>query len=185
MCFRPRSASRGRGLVAAFALFLVAGCSGQSADQALDKALVAVGQQQTTVYPLAGKVTVDGVPPQLEPGERIIVMLEDPAKLGTRGPYVAVDNTGEFTFRSYAAADGLKPGTYIVTIAKLRKKGGGYVGPDGFHNLYNDAERNQQQYPVLKIEHQAPGKKDYAFDLKIVGREPAEANPKALTRVGR
>ena len=184
MSFQPRLASWECRLIAAFALLLVAGCSGgQTADQALDKSLAAVQQQRTTVYPLAGMVTVDGLPPQLEPGERIIVMLEDPAKLGIRGPYVAVDNTGEFTFRSYAAADGLNPGTYIVTFAKLRKKRGGYVGPDGFHNLYNDPEKTQTEYPDFKIEHQAPGKKDYAFDLKIAGRDEVAAGPRALTHI--
>jgi hypothetical protein len=184
MSIQPRLASWGCRLLAAFAPLLVAGCSGgQSADQALDKSLAAVGQQRTTVYPLAGRVTVDGAPPQLEPGERIIVMLEDPAKPGTRGPYVPVDDSGEFTFQSYAAADGLQPGTYIVTFAKLRKKRGGYVGPDGFHNLYNDPEKNQTEYPDFKIEHQAPGKKDYAFDLKIAGREAVPATPKALTHI--
>jgi hypothetical protein len=184
MSLQPRLASWGSSLLAAFAPVLVAGCSGgQTADQALDKSLAAVGEQRTTVYPLAGKVTVDGLPPELGQGERIIVMLEDPAKLGTRGPYVAVDSTGEFTFRSYAAADGLQPGTYIVTIAKLRKNRARYVGPDGFQNLYNDPERNQQEYPDFKINHQAPGKTDYAFDLKIADRNAAAAGPKALTRI--
>jgi hypothetical protein len=187
--FRPRLASRGCRLLAAFALLLVAGCSGtQSADQALDKSLAGAGQHRTTVFPLAGKLTVDGLPPELESRKTIIVMLNDPAKLdsppGLR-PHTSVGATGEFSFQTYVAHDGVEPGTYIVTFAKLRKRNSSLVGPDGFQNLYNDAERNQQQYPELKIEHHAPGKKDYIFDLKIAGREPAEANSKALTRLGR
>src|ERR1700691_4033228 len=86
-------------------------------------------------------------------------------------PHTSVGATGEFSFQSYVAHDGVEPGTYIVTFAKLRKRDSSLVGPDGFQNLYNDAERNQQQYPELKIEHHAPGKKDYIFDLKIAGRE--------------
>ena len=187
MFFQPRLASRGCRLLAAFALFLVAGCSGtQSGDQALDKSLAAAGQQRTKVYPLAGKLTVDGAPPELEQRERIILMLNDPAKLDPSPnlrPHVSVSATGDFSFQTYAADDGVKPGTYIVTFAKLTKKTKGLVGPDGFHNLYNDAEQNQKEYPELKIEHQAPGKKDYAFDLRIAGRDEVAAGPRALTRL--
>jgi len=189
MFFRPHLASRGRRLLAAFVVLLVAGCSGtQSADQALDKSLAAAGQQRTKVYPLAGKLTVDGAPPELEQRERIILMLNDPAKPDTSPnlrPHVFVGATGDFSFQSYVANDGVQPGTYIVTFAKLTKKPKGLIGPDGFHNLYNDAERNQKEFPELKIEHQAPGKKDYSFDLRIAGRDEVTAGPRALTQIKR
>jgi hypothetical protein len=185
--FRPRLASLGCRLLAAFALLLLAGCSGtQSADQALDKSLAGAGQHRMTVFPVAGKLAVDGLPPELQPGEAIIVMLNDPAKLdsppGLR-PHTSGGATGEFSFQTYVAHDGVEPGTYIVTFARLTKKPKGLVGPDGFHNLYNDPEKNQQDYPELKLDHQAPGKTNYAFDLKIAGREAAAAGPRALTRL--
>lgn len=190
MFFRPRLESRGCSLLAAFALFLVAGCSGQSADQALDKSLAAAGQQRTMVYPLAGKVVVDGLPPELgEEGETIILMLNDPARMdkpNVIGPYVKIGKTGEFSFRTYGTNDGLPPGKFIVTIAKLKKNRPkrDLVGPDGFHNLYNDPDRNQKENPDFNIDHQAPGKTDYVFDLKIAGRdEPPAAGPHALTHV--
>jgi hypothetical protein len=188
MFLRPRLASRECRLLAAFVLLLVAGCSGsKSADQALDKSLAAAGLQRTSVCPLAGKLTVDGLPPTVEQGEKIIVMLNDPAKPDAppnSGAYATVGQDGEFSFRTYAAADGVNPGTYIVTFAKLKvKKKKGLVGPDGFQNLYNDAGRNQKENPDFKINHQAPGKTDYAFDLKIAGREAAAAGPKALTQI--
>jgi hypothetical protein len=189
MFFRPHPASRGRRLLATFALLLVAGCSGtQSADQALDKSLAAARRERTKVYPLAGKLMVDGAPPELDLRERIILMLNDPAKLDTSPnlrPHVFVNATGEFSFQTYVANDGVQPGTYIVTFAKLTKKPKGLLGPDGFHNLYNDAERNQQQYPELKIEHQAPGKKDCYFDLRIAGRDEVAPGPRALTQLKR
>ena len=125
MFFRTRLASPGCRLLAAFAPLLVAGCSGtQSANQALDKSLAAAGQERTKVYPLAGKLTVDGAPPELEPRETIILMLNDPAKLDTSlnlRPHVSV-GSGDFTFQTYVADDGVKPGTYIVTFARLTKK---------------------------------------------------------------
>jgi hypothetical protein len=189
MFFPPRLASRGRRLLAASALLFIEGCSGtQSADQALDKSLAAAGQERTKVYPLAGKLTVDGAPPELGPRETIILMLNDPAKLETSPnlrPHVSVSATGDFSFQTYTAADGVKPGTYIVTFAKLTKKPKGFLGPDGFHNLYNDAERNQQQYPELKIDHQAAGKKDYYFELTIAGRDEVAPGPRALTQLKR
>ena len=186
MYFWSRPASRGYRLLTAFAVFLVVGCL-QSADQALDKSLAAAGQHRTTVYPLAGKLTVDGLPPERESRERIIVMLNDPAKLDTSPnlrPHVFVGATGDFSFQTYVANDGVEPGTYIVTFAKLAKKRDGFVGPDGFHNLYNDPEKNQEEYPELKIDHQPPGKKNYEFKLQIAGRDPVEPSSKSLTKIG-
>jgi hypothetical protein len=186
MFFPPRLASPRRRLFPAFALLLIAGCTGTSANQNLEKSLATIGHERTAVYPLAGKITVDGQPPDFAEGDRIIVMLNDAAKLGAAatGPYVYVGKDGDFTFRTYGTDDGAPAGTYIVTFAKLKvKKRSSLVGPDGFHNLYNDAERNQQEYPDFKIEHKARGKKDYLFDLRIAGREEVVAGPKALTRI--
>jgi hypothetical protein len=181
----PRLPSPRGSLFVAFALLVVAGCSG-GADQALEKSLATNGYQRSTVYPLAGKLTVDGQPPEFEEGDRIVAMLNDPAKLGTApsGHYVTVGKGGEFTFQTYAKDDGVPPGTYILTFAKLKvKKRSSLVGPDGFHNLYNDAARNQKEYPDFKIEHQAPGKKDYVFNLQVAGRDEVAAGPGALTRI--
>jgi hypothetical protein len=172
---------------AALSVILVASCARtQTSDKALNQSLAAAGKQRTTVYPLAGKLTIDGAPPQPEPGEFIIVMLNDPGQLdipvSTR-PHVTVSPTGEFAFRTNAADDGVAPGTYVVTFARLTKQEGKFFGPDAFHNLYNDPEKNQTEYPELKIEHRAPGKKDYDFNLKIAGREESAAGPKALTHI--
>jgi len=187
MSYGPRLASRGFRPLTACALLVVIGCSGtQSADQALNKSLASLGQQRATVYPLAGTLTVDGLPPELKQGERVIIMLNDVSQLDTpldTRPYAITGDAGQFSFRTYVTDDGVKPGTYIVTVAKLTKTRNGIRGPDGFHNLYNDAERNQKEYPDLRIEHQAPGKKDYAFILRIVGRDEAPAGPRALTHV--
>lgn len=172
------------------ALLFVAGCSeGQSANQALDKSLEANKLTRTKVYPLAGKITVDGVPPELAEDDRVVVMLIDPSKKDQgsgppSGPYVVANKSGEFAFHTYGTDDGIEPGTYIATIARFKvKKKKGFMGPDGFQNLYNDPDRNEKEHPELKIEHQAPGKKNYQFDLQVAGREPAEPSAKSLTKI--
>jgi hypothetical protein len=188
MCLQRHSASRRCGLLGGFVLLFVAGCSGSpSANQALQKSMDVSGFKREDVYPLAGKVTVDGLPPQVSDDEKVVVALNDAAKPSSAalsGPHTIVGKDGEFAFKTYADGDGVKPGTYILTIAKLkaqRKKG--LVGPDGFHNLYNDAERNAKEHPEFKIDHKAPGKKDYVLDLKIAGVEPVQPGAGALTHI--
>jgi hypothetical protein len=171
------------------ALLFIAGCSsGQNANRALDASLAANNLTREKVYPLAGKITVDGMAPELADGERIVVMLIDIAKPeqepGVVGPYTTVDKSGQFAFRTYEADDGIAPGTYVAIIAKLEaKKKKGLIGPDGFHNLYNDPDRNQKEHAELKIEHQAPGKKNYQFDLQVAGRDSLEPSSKSLTKI--
>jgi hypothetical protein len=165
------------------AMLLVAGCSSrQATDQAIDKALESAGQKREAVYPLAGKVTVDGLPPDLAEGEWIVMMLKDPANPSAKGPLRLISRSGEFAFETFGKADGVKAGTYIATFSKLKRgQHKEYPGPDEFQNLYNDPDRNLKESPELKIDHRPPGKKDYAFDLKIAGREASAAGPNAVT----
>jgi hypothetical protein len=186
MDFQHRLASPRCGLLGGFVLLFVVGCSGGSANQALEKSLATSGFKHEDVCPLAGKITVDGLPPQVANGEKIVVALNDPSKPtkgGLSGSYTIVGKDGEFAFKTYAEGDGVKPGTYILTFAKLKaQKKKGLVGPDEFHNLYNDAERNAKEHPELKIDHKA-AKTDYSFDLKIAGVQPQEPGPGALTHI--
>ena len=55
----------------------------------------------------------------------------------------------------------------------LNASGHGFVGPDQLMNLYSDPDTNGQ-IPEFKIDHKPPGKKDYAFNLAVAGKEPAE-----------
>jgi outer membrane murein-binding lipoprotein Lpp len=164
-------------------VLLVAGCSsGQTYNQAIDKALANAGKTRSAVYPLAGKIKVDGVAPDLAEGEWIVMMLKDPANPKPDGPYRLISRSGEFAFRTFAKDDGVKAGTYIATFSKLKRgQHKEYPGPDEFNNLYDDPDRNLKEYPELKINHQPPGKKDYVFDLKIAGREAVAAGPNAVT----
>jgi hypothetical protein len=180
MFLQPCPAIRGSGVLV---LLLVAGCSsGQTANQAIDKALENAGQKREALYPLAGTITVDGLPPDLAEREWIVMMLKDPANPQANGPIRLISRSGEFAFGTFAKDDGVKAGTYIATFSKLKRgQQKEYPGPDQFQNLYDDPDRNIKESPELKIEHQRPGKKNYAFDLKIAGREAAAAGPNAVT----
>jgi hypothetical protein len=190
MFLRPRRATRESSVLAIplvivllVTVLLVAGCSsGQTANQAIDKALESTGQKREAVYPLAGKVTVDGLPPDLAEREWIVMMLKDPANPQANGPIRLISRSGEFAFGTFAKDDGVKAGTYIATFTRLKRgQHKEYPGPDQFQNLYDDPDRNLKESPELKIDHRPPGKKDYAFDLKIAGREAAAAGPNAVT----
>jgi hypothetical protein len=174
-------------LLASSALLLSSGCFGsRSADQALTNALAQAGQQKEPIYPLAGNVTIDGQPPHFEKHEALIVMLNEPEKLDTPPTtrrYVETTPSGEFSFSTYEPRDGTKPGKYILTFAILREKGKfGLIGPDKLNNLYNDPDKNSS-IPELTIDHQAPGKSGYSFNLEVAGKEPASPGPRAITRI--
>jgi len=191
MFLRPCRAIRGSSVLALLlvavllvTVLLVAGCSsGQTTNQAIDMALANAGKTRSAVCPLAGKITVDGMPPDLAEAEWIVMMLKDPANPKAEGRIAVISRSGEFAFKTFGADDGVKAGTYIATFTKLKRgQHKQYPGPDQFLNLYDDPDRNLKEYPELKIDHQPPGKKNYVFDLKIAGREAVAAGPNAVTR---
>ncbi len=164
---------------------LFAGCSHRpTADQELDASLKQMGLSRRTVLPLAGKVTIEGQPPRIENRrQKILVVLNDTAKPDVsplERPYVTCNPQGEFAFRTYGDDDGVPPGNYVLTFAKLTDGGKrGYLGPDGFKNLYNDPEKSE-----FRIAHQGSGRRDYEFDLKIDGRDPVPPGPRAVQGLG-
>ncbi len=159
-----------------------AGCSHRpSADEMLDASLARMGKSRETVYPLAGRVTIDGHPPQLGPRQKILVLLDRPpdAKAPRAGrPFVVCNDRGEFAFHTYREGDGVPPGDYVLTFVELVDRGKrGYAGPDGLKNLYSDPDKSE-----FHIAHKE-GQTDYTFDLKIAGRDGANASPKALRTI--
>ena len=174
-------------LIASSALLVSSGCFGsRSADQALNNALANAGQQKEPIYPLSGQVTIDGQPPHLEKHEALIVMLNDPENLDappTRRRYVETTPSGDFSFSTYESQDGVKPGKYILTFAILRERGKfGLIGPDKLNNLYNDPDKSSN-IPEFTIDHKAPGKSDYSFNLEVAGKEAVLPGPRAITRI--
>jgi hypothetical protein len=183
----PNQLSFGRlHLVAALAGSLAAGC-GTSADDAVNKALAVSGKTKDAVYPFAGKVTIDRDPPKVERGYRLVVLLYDPAKPdmpATQRPKVEANEKGEFHFSSYSEGDGISPGKYIVLFAIFKhNRILRFAPPDQLHNLYNDPDENVKN-PEFVVDHQAPGKKNYEFNLAVSGKEPVtELGPHALNGV--
>lgn len=164
----------------------ICGCGRQTANQAVDAALQKAGKSREVVFPLAGKVLIDGRDVDMRPGVRMFVMLHDRDTLdASKGPpFKAICKpNGEFTFNTYLQGDGVPSGRYVVTIAQLHQGfRRGYVGPDGLKNLYNDPEANVK-IDTFVINHQPPGKADYVFELQIANREPAEPGPHAVTKL--
>jgi len=61
----------------------------------------------------------------------------------------------------------------------------GYGKPDALKNLYNDPDINGKK-SEFNIDHQAPDKTDYTFNLSVAGETPPAApGPKALIDIPR
>ena len=180
-----RFAAQVIGVIGSCAAFAAVGCNGtNSGNESLEALLKQSGETRASLYPLAGKVTIDGEPPHFVRPERLIVMLNDPTNPDlSKRPCRQCDDEGEFAFGTYTKGDGLPAGKFIVTFAVLRVTARGLIGPDQLKNLYNDPDKNAK-IPEFNIVHQAPGKKDYVFDLKIAGQEAVETpGPNALTEL--
>jgi hypothetical protein len=162
---------------------LATGCGGPTAQQVLQERLKQDNIQRHDVFPLAGRVTIDGQPPGSD-SNVILVMLND-AKMPdlpvAKRPYTTCTPNGDFAFSTYLGGDGFEAGDYILTFAMLTENKKGLFGPDQLKNLYNDPDKNKAN-PDFHVDHKAPGRKDYAFDLKVKGKEAVERPGKfALT----
>jgi len=148
-----------------------------------------IAAQRKTLGKLSGRVTVDGMPPK--DGVTVFVVLNNPEH-PTPGSktFAACDAEGNFEFKTYEQGDGVPVGKYVVEIVGLRKekiRGRAaivrFVGPDAFGNLYNDPDKNKDD-PTLVVDVQAPGRTDYAIDLKVAGKNTvAEPGKNAITKI--
>jgi hypothetical protein len=163
------------------------GCIGrESTDKSIDRALQNAGQVRQVVYPLAGKVVIDGQVPQLAKKMRLVVMLNDTKKPDeplAKRVFEVCNAQGEFVFHTYSTNDGIPEGKYILTVAELEfSKKRGYQGPDKLQNLYNDPDKNAQVAQFV-VDQKAPGKSDYVLNLETAGKESGSPGPKALTEL--
>jgi|HubBroStandDraft_6_1064221.scaffolds.fasta_scaffold80982_2 hypothetical protein len=161
------------------------GCSShQSSQQALDAQLKSLHTEKANLGKFAGRVTIDGSPPQVERGKKLIVILYDQAnKDKSKSPIFSSCNAdGSFAFYSYSANDGVPVGTYVVLFAELTaSRSKGLTQPDGLKNLYNDPDKNMQDKDLV-VSVTQPGRTDYSFNLDIAGKDPVTApGPNAVT----
>jgi hypothetical protein len=154
------------------------GCGGDSVDQRINAELARTGQIREEVFPLIGKVTVDGhIHTATKLGRRLVVSLyemSDGSRPETASAVTESKPDGSFAFETLRAGDGVAPGKYVITFAESSyNRSRGYHGPDGLKNLYSDPVKNAQQ-SEFRIDHHAPGRTDYTFDLKVAGETPIE-----------
>jgi hypothetical protein len=171
--------------VAATLIFILSlGCEGrQSTAERLENAYKSAGMDPVAVYPLGGKITIDNEPPVAKSETaRFVAIAYDAAKLD----FKAKDNA-----RAFVKPDGsfelppLAPGKYVILFAQLGYNPRmGFLGPDGLKNLYNDPDVNSRK-PEFLVDHQAPGKTGYTFNLSVAGETPPAApGPKAFVGSG-
>lgn len=183
---RRRSMTEVLGVVGACTILAAAGCSKSGNHESLEALFKQSGDNRANLYPLAGKVTIDGQPAQYVKPQRLVMMLYDPTRPDLppfKRTCKDVGAEGTFAFGTYTKGDGLPAGKFIVTFAVLRVTNQGLLGPDQLNNLYNDPDKNAH-IPEFNIVHEAPGKEDYAFDLKVAGQTGVGLpGPKALTEL--
>jgi hypothetical protein len=171
------------GVAATLIFMLCFGCEGrQSTAERLEDAYKSAGMDPVTVYPLGGKVAVDNEPPAAKSeSARLVAIAYDAAKPNVNAKssthaFVKPDGSFELSL--------LPPGKYVMLFAQLgQNPRTGFFGPDGLKNLYNDPDVNSKK-PEFLIDHHAPGKKDYTFNLSVVGETLAAPGPKAFVGSG-
>jgi len=172
------------GIAATFIFLVPVGCGGrESSAQRLEKAYESAGMNPVTAYPLGGKITVDDeLPAAKSETARLVAIAYDAAKPEAKANSSAtaiVKPDGSFEFPL------LPPGKYVMLFAQLGYNPRmGFLGADSLKNLYNDPEVSSKK-PEFLIDHQAPGKTDYTFNLSVAGETPPAApGPKAFIGSG-
>jgi hypothetical protein len=167
--------SAGRIATLIIGLFAI-GCGG-GVDPREKKVAKELGETPPTLANLAGKVTVDGLAPAFGPEHPLQVILYDAKNPPPSPPlYALCSEDGSFRFMSRTTQPGVPEGSYVILFAALKRgRPGVYKEPDALKNLYNDADKNQED-PNFKIDLKAPGKTNCEFDLKLADR-PAVGSP--------
>jgi hypothetical protein len=175
-------------LVAALIVVLLRFQTPSTADHALDKAQTPAAAKHEAVFPLAGRVTINGQVPPYDQRNPLVVMpinrknIDGPAFANR---YVRCDSQGKFVFKTYSRQDGVPPGSYVLVIMKLDRGNLPFVyrGPQQLLNLYRHPD-NTVQLADYPIEHADPGKTNYELSLPKASTEPVAApRPAAMTAI--
>jgi hypothetical protein len=83
------------------------------------------------VYPVRGKVLVDG-----RPAERVVVTLYPSGGAGGRRSMATTEADGSFQVTTSARYDGVPPGEYAVTLVWPEYTADGDPGPDRLKGRY-------------------------------------------------
>ncbi len=130
------------------ALFIVAGCGEHRA--------------RTPVYPVHGKLTIEGV---AAAGATIFFHPATVIDASPLRPLAIVDADGGFSPTTYEHGDGLPAGDYIVTaswpLVVVNELGESNAGDDRLKHRYSDPTR-----PVARIKVVPGNKEFYAWDLQ-------------------
>jgi hypothetical protein len=185
---RVRNFPRLAAVATASVCLVVVGCDGrQSTEERVKQEYERTGKSPVTVYPFAGTITVDGQPPVASSQTAVLVVVaydvSKPERRAAGNACAAARPDGSFEFHG----GGLPPGKYAMLFAELEdsRRLHSRPAPDGLKNLYNDPEVNGKKSEFV-IDHQAPGKKDYTFNLSVASADPPAApGPKALTKIPR
>ena len=194
-------------LAASLLVAVTAGCNSTvSPTAARDKQYADnAAYKKVEVAKFAGKVTIDGQPPDKDSKVFVIMNdinhLDENAKLNAPRLFMACDDAGNFSFTTNEKDDGIAVGKYVVTFLELKtpKTGGTsegarfkakslgaakkYRGPDELKNLYSDPDKNAKETDKYVLDLKPPGKADYLFDLSIAGKDVVPPGPNAVKEI--
>ena len=117
--------------------------------------LPACGKGRRAVYPVHGRILVDG-----KPAPDAVIMFhpnfEHPDRVM---PFGQADAEGNFVVSSYVNGDGAPDGEYIVTFEWRERSGllkNNFEGPDRLKGRYYDPKKSKYRITVEKKKHDLP-----------------------------
>lgn len=136
-------------LVPVLALLLLSSLSGCGHEMTDEERLQIIHGEINEVVPVGGTVKINGAPEQ---GVMVILYDQSGAKLAPMLPAIT-DENGKFDFTTYVTADGVAPGTYVVTfkwhdLVRDKKLGNKIQGADKLKNMFADPKKSPHSFTV-------------------------------------
>ena len=101
------------------------------------------------VFPVAGKITVDGK----DPGAPVQVSCQNVDGMDTQNPTVSgclTANDGSFALNTYETGDGVPAGKYVLTFvwSKWNPISNSFGGKDQLKGRYSDPQKSEIRFEV-------------------------------------